>query len=314
MAAPGDGTRGAGEDDVAAPELVGVAHERGHLGRAVALVEVDAARVDDDRHAVERADRGLEPVTGDGARVGREPLDVLVRNAAHGLHEAGERTKAAAKHDGHRVLHARAAPLDDVLINHDDPLPLERPGAQPRAAHESPCEAPIVDQAMAAGGALGLQDGQRRRALPRTVERHRNSPLVGGRHVGASRGDDARAAQLRGRPGASQPAVHLGTDAHDAPALLAHAPAQGGHGSRRASATVIAAALAQQTSADDDVHVAPRRRAWRSGWWRQTGCRSRSWPTRCSRSWQSGRTAGRPRSRRSGPGRRWRSRASRSRP
>lgn len=133
VAAPGDGTRGAGEDDVAAPELVGVAHERGHLGPAVALVEVDAARVDDDRHAVERADRGLEPVAGDGARVGREPLDVLVRNAAHGLHEAGERTKAAAKHDGHRVLHARAAPLDDVLINHDDPLPLERPGAQPRA-------------------------------------------------------------------------------------------------------------------------------------------------------------------------------------
>lgn len=74
--------------------------------------------------------------------MGREPLDVLVRNAAHGLHEAGERTKAAAKHDGHRVLHARAAPLDDVLINHDDPLPLERPAHSPEPLTSLPVKLP----------------------------------------------------------------------------------------------------------------------------------------------------------------------------
>ena len=193
-----DGAGGAGEDDVTAAKLVRMTHEGGHLGRTIALVEVDAARVDDDGHAVERADRGLEPVAGNGAGVCREPLDVLVRNATNGLHEPGKRAKPAAKHDGHRVLHARAAPLDDALINHDDPLPLERPGKKPRAAHESPCEAPIVDQAVTAGGALGLQDGKRRRALPCAVERSVHSPLVGMRHIGATHRDDAVPTDLRG--------------------------------------------------------------------------------------------------------------------
>ena len=250
---------------------------------------------------------------------GREALDVGVRHAPHRLHERGQGPQAASQDDGDRVLHARTARVHDILVNHDDPLSGEGPGADAQPPHESPCKASVVDEGRPAGGALRLQNGERCRDVPCAVEGARGAEAIGLRDVGPLAGHHPLATDLGRGAGAGQAAVHLRAHGHDRAARLPHGAGQCPHGTGRASGAVVAAPLAQKASAHDDVHAKASREtptppASPAGWspWRGPGSRSRSTPTSCFSRWCC--TAGRPRSRPSAPGRRWRSRPRRSRP
>ena len=138
-----------------------MAHERGHLGRGVALVQVDAPRVDDHGNLVDGADKRLEAVAFDGTRLRGEALDVVVVDAAHRLDQALQVPQARAQHDSDGVLDGRRAGLDDVFGDHADPLLLEQAGIHAVACRQLSGVGTIVDQPAAARGAFLLQHGER---------------------------------------------------------------------------------------------------------------------------------------------------------
>jgi len=110
-----------------------VAHERGDLGRAVALVQMDAARVHDHGDVVHGAHERLEGVSLDGRGVAREALDVVVIDAADGLDQALEVAEARSEHDGDGMLDGRLDVLHGVFGDHADPLLGEQAGAHAHA-------------------------------------------------------------------------------------------------------------------------------------------------------------------------------------
>ena len=146
----GHGARRAGEDDVAAAQMVRMTHERGHLGGGVALIEVDAPGVDHHGDVVDRAHGGLEAMPRHGARRGREAVDVLVVDASDRAHERPQMPQPAPEHDGDGVLHARLAGADGVLGDHADPLPREPVGKDAAARNKSSRVGSIVDESDAA--------------------------------------------------------------------------------------------------------------------------------------------------------------------
>ena len=123
-----NGTRRAGKDDVATTELIGVAHKRGHLGRIIALIKVDATRIHDDGHSIDSTDRRLKRMPGNRASRNRESVDISIRNSTDRLDRSSERTQTTSEDDGNGMLDARTATLDNLLINHDDSLLFESTG------------------------------------------------------------------------------------------------------------------------------------------------------------------------------------------
>ena len=227
-----------------------VAHERGHLGGGVALVEVDAPGVDDHGNVVDRADRGLKAVTGHGTRGEREALDVAVVDAAHGAHEPRQVPEAAPQHDGDGVLDARLARSHGVLGDHADPLPREPLGKDALARNEPSGIRPIVDEADPARRALCLEHGQRdRRAAGERRAALGAEGKLGG-HVTTVGEKHAPGALLRRRPRHGQARRRLGAHAHDVDLLGKLEDLVNGLG-----APVIADGGPKQAGAYRDAHV-----------------------------------------------------------
>ena len=90
-------------------------HERGDLKGVVALIHMDAAGIHHHGHVVDLAHEHLIPVARNGNRLGRESLNVAIRNMAHRTHALGEGTQAAAQHDGERMLDRGLAVLCHLL-------------------------------------------------------------------------------------------------------------------------------------------------------------------------------------------------------
>ena len=112
----------------ATTELIGVAHKRGHLGRIIALIKVDATRIHDDGHSIDSTDRRLKRMPGNRASRNRESVDISIRNSTDRLDRSSERTQTTSEDDGNGMFDARTATLDNLLINHDDSLLFESTG------------------------------------------------------------------------------------------------------------------------------------------------------------------------------------------
>ena len=118
--------RRAGKDDVTTAQMPGMTHEGCHLGRTVALVEMDASRIDHHRHLVDGANGQLEAVVAHGCRICGKSIDVMVVDAAYGPHELCQVPKPRSQDQGNGMLHRRLTGLDDILAHHTNPLLLEK--------------------------------------------------------------------------------------------------------------------------------------------------------------------------------------------
>ena len=135
-----------------------MAHEGRDLGRAVALVQVDAPGVHDHGNIVNRADGGLELVAAYGAGLLGEPVDVMVVDAADGLNQLSKVTKARPQHDGDGMLDGRLAALDSVFRNHADTFFLEEARKHAVSLGQTSRICTIVNDSDPARGALCLQN------------------------------------------------------------------------------------------------------------------------------------------------------------